>query len=90
MNGKTAFFFCLGRLDRGKAVGHLEGSLPKRAVQATKRRCETGETIRSEEEHKEVVATTGVASHRGWSVKARALNGGASKWTVWWHERAGN
>ena len=75
-------FFCLGRLDRGKAVGHLEGSLTKRAVQATKRQCETGETIRSEEELQEVVATTGVANHRGRSVIDGALHRGASEWQV--------
>ena len=44
------------------AVGHLDESLPKRAVQA-KRQCETGETIRSEEKLQEVVAFTGAANH---------------------------
>ena len=76
------FFFWLRRLGRLHAVGHLEESLSKRAVQATKRQCETGETIRSVEELQEVVATTGVANHRGRSVIDKALNGGASKWQI--------
>ena len=62
----------LGRLN---AVGHLEESLPKRAVQATKRQCETSETIRSEEELQEVVAITGLAKHRERSVIDKAPNG---------------
>ena len=79
-------FFWLRRLGRLNAVGHLEESLPKRAVQATKRQCETSETIRSEGELQEVVAITGVANHRERSVIDRALNRGASEWQT--RERA--
>ena len=84
-------------LSQGQLHGQIHHESTKRAVQATKRQCETSETIRSEKELQEVVAITGVANHRERSVKDKALNGGASEWqtpkacsvAAWWHDRTG-